>query len=163
MRPYVSLPGLVETQNSLRFSWKDFDVSQEIFFRDLEFLDSLAIFWKCDPDFAGEVAFYKLKYVPWPFTFQEPNSRPISHQPPQPEPVLRAPASSPVPVSGLPPAPFLLLIPAASPGSDPVPVSEWYDAASTTDPDPVNSTSRLKPCCNRSGMEVRFGVEGMPP
>ncbi|KAK2905588.1 hypothetical protein Q8A73_009531 [Channa argus] len=125
MRPPVSFPGLVEASKSLPFSWKDFNVSKEVFFTDLEFLDRLAVFWKRDPDFAREVAFYRVKYVPCPVTFPVPNSSSNSHQPAQPVP--RAPASPPVPVPALSPAPVLFLIPAACTGS--VSVSEWVNAA----------------------------------
>ena len=41
---------------SLPFSWHDFGVTKADFYEDPEFLNTLAMLWKTDPEFASLVA-----------------------------------------------------------------------------------------------------------
>ena len=71
--------------DSLPFSWDDFGVTIEDFYEDPEFLNSLAIYWKSDPEFARLVAKFR-----WQDNVGRP---PRSTLPPQP---ASQPAPQPV-------------------------------------------------------------------
>lgn len=48
--------------SSLPFFWEDCGVTRDIFLEDPGFLGMLATFWKWEPDFAKELAFYWWKF-----------------------------------------------------------------------------------------------------